>query len=383
MEDVLKELSSLFEESKQKNEFEFILTLINYKSIGAMDSTSNLHEWFDAIEFYKTLYNELDGKKKTRIGCLLYSTFFENSDFYNIIGSLCNIIMGYRGSSFLYWKTKKLERLLGTGEKIELVSEKLADCGKNSILSFFEDNHFQSIRNSFFHSAYSLSGNTYILHDTEPLIIHGIERSSFEVNEFLYPKIENIIRFFEAFKRLYTDSFFSYKDEKVIKGYFPFLTDVYIHGTETGLRGFTVKNTAQFFGKWVDSMILYDENYEMWVARNVDMGHVDIEKIEIDEQITRYEKKDNIHKADAEFFNMVDKIAQRNLADEVPRVINLLIKFGDKKYDEWKNEPNIFRKANLPKSVLPYYQKADKINKHLNPKPIKDKIKELSENMGQ
>jgi len=377
MKEVLSELEDLFVKAKQTNEFEFILTLINYKSIGAMDSTSNLHEWFDSIEFYKALYNGLEDKEKTRIGCLLYSTFFENSDFYNILGSLCNILMGYRGSSYLYWKTKKLERLLGTGEKIEMVSEKLDDCKKVRILKFFEDNHFQSIRNSFFHSAYSLSDGHYILHDTEAIRIEGLEKGSFESKKFLYPLIENVTSFFDTFRKLYFDSFSSYKEEKVIKGFFPNLTDIFIHGTEKGLRGFTVKNTAQFYGVWVDSMILYDEKNDMWFAKNIQFGHFDIEKIELDEQLTRYEKKDNIHKADAEFFNMVDKVVQRYQRDEMPRIINLLIKFGDKKYDEWTKEQNIFRKNSLPKAILLFYERTILLNLHLDLKEIKKRINEI------
>lgn len=84
MENVISDLKSLFEEAKQKSEFDFVLTLMNYRGMGTHKLMTNLYEWFDAIEFYKNLYNKHEGKEKTRIGTLLYSTFFENSDFYNI-----------------------------------------------------------------------------------------------------------------------------------------------------------------------------------------------------------------------------------------------------------------------------------------------------------
>lgn|SRR3990170_4960954 len=89
MENAIKDLTSLFEEAQAANEFEFILPLMNFKGMASTEDT--LHEWFAAIEMYQRLYAELDGKERTRIACLLYSTFFENSDFYNIIGSLCSI----------------------------------------------------------------------------------------------------------------------------------------------------------------------------------------------------------------------------------------------------------------------------------------------------
>ena len=175
MQDTITDLTTLFEEAKQSREFEFVQTLINYKGMGAKELSTNLHEWFDAIEFYTGLYHSYSNKEKTRIGTLLYSTFFENSDFYNIIGSLCKIKLGYKGSSYLFWKTKKYERLLGIGVKQDFLLELLEDAGKQNIISFFIDNHFKEIRNSFFHSAYSLSDDQhYILHDSEPIWIGGI-----------------------------------------------------------------------------------------------------------------------------------------------------------------------------------------------------------------
>ena len=111
--------------------------------MGAKELSTNLHEWFDAIEFYKQLYKSLSKKEKIRIGTLLYSTFFENSDFYNIIGSLCKIKLGYKGSSYLFWKTKKYERLLGIIEKQDFLVELLDDAGKQNIISLFYENHFK------------------------------------------------------------------------------------------------------------------------------------------------------------------------------------------------------------------------------------------------
>src|SRR5690606_30005178 len=179
MKATLEELASLFEEARQKNEFEFVLVLINYRGMGTHKLTSNLYEWFEAIEFYKGLYYSLENKEKARIAALLYSTFFENSDFYNITGSLCRIKLGYKGSSYLFWKTKKLERLLGVGEKKDFVMELLFDAGKMNILKFFDEIHFKEIRNTFFHSAYALSDDDYILHDSDPIYIDNVGQYSF------------------------------------------------------------------------------------------------------------------------------------------------------------------------------------------------------------
>ena len=111
MTKTLNQIEDLFSNAQENNEFQFLLTLLNYKHIASLEESSNLKEWFSAIEFYKTLFYEKKDKEKLRIGLLLYSTFFENSDFYNIIGSLCLNAMGFGGSSYLFWKTKKHIRI--------------------------------------------------------------------------------------------------------------------------------------------------------------------------------------------------------------------------------------------------------------------------------
>lgn len=377
MQKTLTELEALFVEAKAKNEFEFILTLINFKGMAAKYDT--LYEWFDAIEMYKELFAQYDGKFKTRIGCLLYSTFFENSDFYNIIGSLCSVSLGYHSSSYFFWKTKKQDRLLGTEEKINLVSEILQDCGKENILKFFEEEHHPSIRNSFFHAAYSLHDDSYNMYDTEPIQIGGIGYRHFDIKQFFYPTLDRVIQFFDTFKRLFLESFSAYTKDKIVQGDFPFRREIEVKGNEDGLQGFVVKNTAQFYGKWSDSWILYKKEYDMWQAMNIRFNMGDKEAVEIDERLTRYEKKVSINISDGEFNNICDKIIERNRDAEMKRLIDLLLKFGNQKYDSWQNEPNPFKKESLPKYIIPYYQKVDSINKHLDPKQIRERLKELTE----
>lgn len=381
MKDTILELESLFTEAKAKNEFEFILTLINFKGMDTKYDT--LYEWFDAIEMYKRLYYQFTDKEKTRMACLLYSTFFENSDFYNILGSLCNVSLGYHSSAYFFWKTKKQDRLLSTGEKINLVSEILDDCNKKNILNFFNEEHHAVIRNTFFHAAYNLQGDAYSIHDSEPIRINGVGRYYFDVKEFLYPTVDRVIEFFDAFKKLFLDSFASYTTDKTIKGHFPNLRDIEVKGNDEGLQGFIVKNTAQFYGKWTDTWILYSKEYDMWQAMNIMFNPHDKEGVEIGERLTRYEGKPKINISDVEFNNLGEKIIERDLDAEMRRLVELYVKFGDLKYDEWTTEQNLFRKASLPKYVLPYYQKADLINKHLNPKQMRNRIKELTESMEQ
>jgi hypothetical protein len=352
---------------------------LNYKHISSPEESSNLYEWFNALEFYKNLYNKHTDEEKIRIGLLLYSTFFENSDFYNILGSLCKNTLGFGGSSFLFWKTKKQDRLLGTGEKIRMVTEILSDCNYSKTIGFFTNIHFEQLRNTFFHSAYGFSEGNYILFDSDPLIIEGTSTHRVSMNDFLVPLIDKVILFFEKFKEQYLDSIAQYRTEKQIKGYFPDLKDIIIHGTENGLKGVTIQKTAQFYGEWADSGIYYDENYKFWFAKNIQFNFPRLEKIEIDESLTRYESKNDIKNSNSEFFNLVDKIVETNLKDQMERIIALLIKFGDTKYQLFDAEANEFKKKSLKKLPLPFYQKAIQLNKHLDIKTIIKRTKELEE----
>ena len=384
MEDTLNDLTTLFEEAKQKREFEFVQTLINYSGMGAKELSTNLHEWFDAIEFYKGLYFQFSNKEKTRIGTLLYSTFFENSDFYNILGSLCKIKLGYKGSSYLFWKTKKYERLLGIGEKQDFLVELLDDAEKPNIISFFEENHFKEIRNTFFHSAYSLSDEDYLLHDSEPIWIEGVGHNSFNTEKFLYPKIESTILFFNAFKKLYLESFTSYQDDKEVDALFPDPCKAIILGSLDGLKGFRIKNSVQFYGEWHDSGVWYDEQYDMWTGHNIRIDFANVETIEIQESLSRYENKPDINRSDLEFQNLVDKVIERRDANEIFRATHLLVKFGDVRLNKMVVETNGFKQRNFPKIILPFYRQAVEVgSKIMDMTQVKKNITTLENYLAQ
>ena len=384
MEKTITDLKTLFSEARHKGEFDFVLTIINYTRMGSKELSTNLHEWFDAIEFYKELYYNFSRKEKTRIGLLLYSTFFENSDFYNILGSLCKVKLDYKPSSYLFWKTKKYERLLGIGEKQDFLVELLDDAGKPNIITFFEENHFKEIRNTFFHSAYSLSDEYYILHNSEPIVIDGIGEYSFNVVKFLYPKIENTIRFFDTFKKLYLDSFTSYQADKEVDAKFPNPCKATILGSKDGLKGFIIRKSVQFFGEWHDSGIWYDDKHHMWAGHNIRINTPSIETIEIQESLTRYENKEDITRSDVEFQNLIDKIVERHKPEEIYRATLLLVKFGNVRIKKMVEEKNPFKHGNYPYTILPFYRQAVEIGSQImDITQVKENILVLEEFIGK
>jgi hypothetical protein len=170
--------------------------------------------------------------------------------------------------------------------------------------------------------------------------------------------LESIIVFFDAFKALYLDSFDSYKENKNVNGLFPNPVTATILGSKDGLKGFIIKDAVQFYGKWHDSGIKYEEKYDMWAGLNIDQYFENIETIEIKEQLSRYEQKADIHKSNTDFFNLVDKISERGIPIEIQRVVNLLIKFGDVRFKKMMDEQNPHRRKSFPNIILPYYNKA-------------------------
>lgn len=377
MNNAINDLTALFEEAKSLNEFEFVMTLLNYKSIGAPHVQANLHEWFEAMSSYINHYRNSNDKEKTRMAALLYSTFFENSDFYNIIGNLCRVKLGLRSSSYLLWKTKKYERLLGIGEKEDYLTEMLADTGKEHIIAFFKENHYTEIRNTYFHSAYSLDDDNYILHDSEAIVINNVGHYSFSISGFFYPLVENVISFFEAFKQLYLNHFASYQEDIEI-GTCSLGADAVIIGTAQGLGGIRIPKAVQFFGKWHDSGIWFDPIFGIFGAHNLTFNFPKIETIEIEEQLNRYENKPNIRRDDIAFFNLIDKISERASQLEIKRALVLLIKIGDKKFKEMEDESNIHKKNSLPKGILPFYKRAIELNQgRYEMKQIETKVIDL------
>jgi hypothetical protein len=377
MELTLSEIEKLFLEGKITNEFEFIQTLINNYGLAENQTNTNLFEWFNAIEQYKILYGELNSIEKARIGLLLYSTFFESSDLYRILGNLCYNKLNLRGSPILFWKTKKRDRLLGTGEKANNLTILFDECNLTQLTKFFNETFFQELRNTFFHSAYTFYDEKYFLLDSDPIIVNNIKNNQVEINDFLFPAIERVIQFFDKFKQQYFFHFNSYIEDKEIYGNFPDKKEVFILGSENGLKGFIVKNATHYFGQWVDAVVSFDNNYKFWYTKNIELNYPQIEAIITDERLSRYEKIEDIRVTDEDFNSLTDLIIERGYTTEMRRLILLLIKFGDKKYSIMESIENPFKKRGLVKIILHFYRKVLTINKELNLKYINERIELL------
>ena len=268
---------------------------------------------------------------------------------------------------------------MGVGEKQDYLLELLEDADKQNLISFFLDNHHKQIRNTFFHSAYSLSEEEFILHDSDQIRGIGL---SFNVIDFLYPKVDNVIQIFNIFKKLYLDSFISYQIDKKIDANFPYPTTAIILGSEHGLKGYKIERAVQFFGQWHDAGIWFDDRFGIWAGHNINIYFDNIETIEIRDSLISYEGKDDINKSDYEFQNLVDKIIERNISQEIARATNLLLKFGDVRLQKMLAEQNGYKQKSFPRIILPFYRQAVEIGSQIvNLDLVKRNIKKLEDFM--
>ena len=190
-------------------------------------------------------------------------------------------------------------------------------------------------------------------------------QSSFKVEDFLYPRIEKIIQFFDAFKKLYLDSFLSYQTDKEVDALFPNPCKATILGSKDGLKGFKIKNSVNLFDQWHDSGVWYDEQYDMWAGHNIRMNFANIETIEIQDSLLRYERKDDITRSDWEFQNVVDKVIERKQPEEIYRATHLLVKFGDIRLKKMIAETNGSKQRSFPKIILPFYRQAVEVGSQI------------------
>ena len=340
-------INQLFNSAREKDEFNFICTLINYKGMGSKDFVSNLPEWFNALDYYKSIYeNEKNDLNKVRIGLLIYCTFFESSDFYNILGNLSRNILGFKPSSYLYWKHDKSDKWLGTGEKISLVTEILLDSDFEDIVEFFNENHYKEIRNTFFHFSYSLADNNYYLHDSEPIYINRLGSSSLNISEFILPKIDNVITFYNSFKEAYISNYESYTSNKKIIGHFPNETEIIVIGSESGLAGFIAGG----------SYVKLEDDF--WSAMNIrfDMPS-EVDRF-INDEIQRLIVKESIRTNDGSLQHLYEVITERNRENEKKNLSIVYERFAEITKIKGIKENNHFKQVDLYNRSLSFYQKA-------------------------
>ncbi|MAQ76022.1 MAG: hypothetical protein CL613_06795 [Aquimarina sp.] len=353
MELLKQEITRLFENARDKNEFEFVQVLMKYSGPNNFKSGSKLQEWFHAIDFYKTLYITHSKEEKYRAACLLYYFFFENTELYILLANLCSINLGYHARKKLFFTSHK-KKMTETQNKIDMISELLVDSECPSILSFFSTNFNETLKKSFARSTYSIKDDKFFLLNSEHIFINGIGETNFEIKEFLIPKISEIIEFFNHIRDCFIHHFYWYRGNKVISVFDDEPVLIKIIGSSEGLKGLKIKsNSLTHKG---DSE---PENHQNWKCYTPSGKSIMLNWIE--DTLLRYECKEDIENS-FEIRNLTSKIIKRNNFNELFRIMNILVKFGNVMYTQWENETNPNTKYMLKEQINKFYRKAMTIN---------------------
>jgi hypothetical protein len=342
----MKELERLFEESKAKNELEFVRALINYRGPGSRLSNSSLSEWMEAIENYERWYRT-EGyslHEKARFSLLVYSTFFEATDLYLILGNLSRIASGLSITPHLYRVHHKQSRWIGVNEKISLIEELLIDSGFEEVQRFFKDNHFEQIRHAFFHSTYAFDDDQYVLNDVETLYIDHLGHHTLSLKEFIFPRVETILKFFHCFKNLLIAHRNSYPENKIVGG-------AEILGSEFGLAGYKddVGNILE-----LKKDIWTDANGHLELSANVDRH--------VANELDRFLKKEKLSTDDGCVHHLYDVIIERKNQAEREKLGGIYAKLGDMLLIMSSNELNHFKMMKLREITRKYYERMNELS---------------------
>lgn len=264
--EIAAELNRLFELSKNVNEFEFVCMLIGFNGMGDQRALTHLYESRSYINDMVERYNvEQSLHSKTRMGLHIYCHIFEMDELYNILGNLVRISsnQGFRYLADLYNRndsnptpTDKLDRI----REISLHShfEKLVDL----IKEIYKNN----LRNSFFHSAYSLLGEDYHIIKGKGIKINNQEYQTLNIIGYILPLIDKTIDFIQLFFNLIDKHKLSYRTNTLVEARMPNRQMVIILGDpKTGLIGFQTLD-----GSWIKLNAKNGDNYVE--AMNISLG---------------------------------------------------------------------------------------------------------------
>ena len=240
----IRETERLFETAKSKDEFEYVCALINFNGIGDPRALSHIHESRDLFFQMVELIEKSDNKhEQIRLLLLLYCHIFEMDEFYNIIGNMLRICLGERYGVMLY-NSPTLARELNPSSKLEKLESLSKKAGFELLIDTIRNLYSSPLRNSFFHSSYSLGGDNFYVVSGRELKVNGMTKSVVSLGDYILPITHSTVNIAGHFFNLLRSSRLDYKENKIVIGRLePNGVKIEIMGHyERGLSGFqTIK----------------------------------------------------------------------------------------------------------------------------------------------
>lgn len=236
----IRESERLFETAKSKDEFEYVCALINFNEMGDPRALSHIHESRDLFFQMVKLIEKFDNRhEQIRLLLLLYCHIFEMDEFYNIIGNMLRISLGERYGVMLY-NSPALTTELKPANKLDKLKTLAKKAGFELLIDTIKSLYSSPLRNSFFHSSYSLSGDDYYIVSGKELKIDGLSKRVVSLREYILPLTQSTVNMAGHFFNLLRSSRLDYKENKIVIGRLePKGVKIEIMGhPERGLSGF-------------------------------------------------------------------------------------------------------------------------------------------------
>ena len=201
----LNYLAPLFQNAKKTNEFEYILTLLQYRGLSEpgyipFDNTISIF-----TEIFALQDKIKDANQRLNITFWAYAHWVEASEPYELIANLFNVINGgrYSVSNFPKKASGKYQREQYPHEKIAQLKGIAQIVGLQNSLLPIEETYDRELRNSIFHSDYS---------------IYNQEMRSYQnfSGDETYEIINKFMAYYQALNYLYDTAIEEYEKPKLI-----------------------------------------------------------------------------------------------------------------------------------------------------------------------
>lgn len=236
----IQEIERLFETAKKKDEFEYVCALMNFTGMGDVRALSHIHESRDLFFQMVELIDKSENKhEQIRLLLILYCHIFEMDEFYNILGNMLRICCGERYCVLLY-NSPTLPRELNPSNKFDKLESLSKKAGFELLINTIRELYSSPLRNSFFHSSYSLSGDNFYVVSGKELQENGITKRAVSLREYILPLTQSTVNIAGHFFNLLRSSSLDYKENKIVTGRLePNGVKIEIMGhPEKGLSGF-------------------------------------------------------------------------------------------------------------------------------------------------
>ncbi len=235
-----RELKRLFKSAKKKDEFEYICCLINFKGIGDPRALSHIYESKDLIlQMVDLIERTKNNHEQIRLLLLLYCHIFEMDELYNILGNMLRVSLGERYRPMLY-NSPTINPALKPVNKLDKLQSLAKKAGFELLIKTIQKLYSSPLRNSFFHSSYSLTGDNYFIVSGKDLKIAGVSKRVASLQKDILPITQSTVNIAGNFFNVLRSASLEYKENKVVIGRLePEGIEIEIIGhPEKGLSGF-------------------------------------------------------------------------------------------------------------------------------------------------